>query len=498
MRALAVAAILALIAAPATSIPTQRLEAELSWREGFAVGRIALDGPVWALQLPIEPHLPAPQAAMFLLEAAQIDIDAAYHDYVGSPQGMAQRDTQVNHETTTVIDGRLVLSAAGAEAGFLLANDGSTPAQLHLQSSAVLARSEDAMRLDLFPEFPGAPPYDLQRSTSLPSAALRAASDALLEAVVVEGEFLVHIWDMDLEDTSEGRVYRSGTERFNGIGQTDATPDGAAYEARRQVLALTVRDGRLSVAIPGRDLQAHVDPVGTKMASEGSWDLTEARGSLRLNGERHEVDGRDVHLQGSFETRFTGADGSVGSQWAGAAAEAGAARESFVAGSPAATVARGTFPIWPLLVGAFVVASGGMLGAYAMHRTRLRRSGAAPSATEMTLAPPPHGEDAAFEADHLMTKSIDLLQRGRADEVIDALAPGYDATEPVAAIKAYLLSLAHLKQGARDEGVRWILRAVELYPEFAHEVQVNDAFAAVRNDPRLRAFTDQEGVTGYV
>lgn len=482
--------VLGVLAVPSGAATAAALEGSMASSEAVGVGGLAADGSAWALRFVMEPDLPPPAAALFHLAADRVVVRQEWHDYVGTPAGLVGRDASLQTARDDLVGADLGLAQARAEAQFLAVAAGAALPQAHAGMSSARLHAAARPRLDFFPSLALTPANDLQRSVEAGASTLALQADALAEAAVVRGDFTVYVWDLDLR--SGDRTFASGTIRSNGIAPNALAPDGVVYDARQELLTLEVHGGVLRANLPQRPVELFFGEDGARATSTGSWDLSGASGRLGLDARRHEVAGQDVHLEGRFDARFAPSpDGALRSTWSGSVDAAAIDRSLLPLGGPIATDQHALW--WPVLGIAGVVAAGGGT-AYAWRRTRLplrRATDDAPPADDADLA--------TAQTDALVVRCIALVQEGRLDEVVGELEPRFDPGDPAAPVKAYLLSLAHLRAGRREDGIRWIRRAVELYPEFATELAVNDDFRAVRADPRLRAFqaADNEGVTGY-
>jgi hypothetical protein len=498
-------AMLLLVPASAAQTDTAPMSAWLEWQQGFGVGTIAFEGLAAAVYVPMDTARLPPAPAFLTIEGQDVRIVEEYRDYYGTPQGLVGRDTELQRRSHEHQDARLRLVDARREAQLLtIGSDGTTP-RATLGTSSVLVRALPQVEVTFFANQALAS-TEFQRTYEQDRPVLGTTTDALGEAVRVEGDFVVHLWDIDVALADDPSVvFRSGTHRSNGIGQSDLTPQGAFYEARQQLLTIHVSQGHLLFALPQRSVEVQWDPAATESRSQGSWDLNEARGRVELQGLGTDVHDADIHLAGAFTIAFALSDHGVGGHWNGDAQRVVAAREPLATGL---AVPRDPVHLWwPWAVGLTLLAAAGA-ATYGAQRWRLQRLTAsyaerlgAGDYEGALVAADAAPQGPATDTDAVVTRSIALLKLGRSDEVVQVLEPGFVEAEPVAPVKAYLLSLAHLQGGRREEGVQWILRAVRLYPEFAQEIQINDAFAEIRGDPRIREAVDsgnEGGVAGYV
>lgn len=509
MNRLALAGLLLGVFGVGSALAASPLSADLAWRQAHGVGDIRFEGASSLLYVPMDPRGPPPDSTLFALEAREVLVALDYRNYRGSPAGLVGTDTEARHEERLLAEPRLVLDAARGEVQVLAAAPERSTFDMAGAVGGVDLRPQAGLVMDFFSgEIPSLPPPELQRHYDQAGPFVRLASAAWAEPVLLNGTFTLHLWDLDVRDETDGALYRSGLYAWNQTLQTLQTPDGLAYEARRQLLTLQVTDGTLRLYVPERSAEAWVAPPGSRLLSEGAWDVSGATGRLAWNGADARLDDTQLQLGGGFETRFNVMDeGGVRATWTGEARRVAIASEPLRAGSQATAPDRGRFDL-ALLIGAVLVGAGGFGTLYGVRTYQARRSSPAALVAPMArgdYAGALRASERALEAgqgagDALVTKCAALLKMGRAREVVEALGGRIDDREPLAPIQAYLLSLAHLSMGEREAGADWAVRAVRLFPDFVHELVANEAFESIRDHPKLREFLGGPGTedVGYV
>ena len=475
------------LAAAESSAP---LSAALKWENAVGVGTLAVDGTAWVVHTRMDLRQPTPDATLFLLDADKADIRWDYVDFVAVPDAAAYPTGPKNHGEETRENVQLRAHAAREQVLLMVVpREGAPPPRISLLTHGLSVAPMDGISEDFYSTVLEGEKFqsDLQQRYTREGPALSVATGDLGQSTTVEGDFVVYLWDLDVADANDAsKVYASGTSYWNEQG-SQVKPKGVFAQKRDQILTLAITGGRLTFAIPDRPLDVRGDVEGLGIRSTGSWDILGASGSVDLAGRSNAVDAADVHLAGDFSIHYQGAS-DVTSRWGGSASEAAAGGKALSMGNLAATTGVSRVSWWPFVVGLTIlgVGSASVWGA----RTYKRRGG--------DQAGAPLAEPLEAEEDGLVAENITLLQSGQAAQVIANLEPDFDPDEAAAPVRAYLLSLAHLREGRNEAGVQWILRAVASFPDFAQELRVNDAFAPIRGDPRIQRLINQEGVTGYV
>lgn len=513
MRRLLPLAVCLLLAPLSSAAGPQPVSAALEWKDGFASGDLRHEGGAWALHQVADARLPLTEASYFLLEAPRIDVREDYQDYLETPAAEVAKNSTPGSQETTLASARLRLQEVRSEVQLLVVPRSPDAAPPMVRSVAGSARYLPVSRVhaSLWSELPGLePPNYLQRVYDGEHPALQVTTPAPPESTTVTGNFTVYVWDLDVANTaSPGQSFESGVHRSRGVAPSGAAPNGAVHEARRQLLTLSVHDGRLSFLIPQRPLDYFYALDGTRLDTAGTWDLTSARGDVAWSdGRRSDVRDVTLHLEGRFTARleaFT-EEGTLRSTWVGHAEAVSAG--AIPLGGPGPTVRaapRGEL-YWLLPLGILAGGAGvAWVGVRRQWWTRdrsLRSELARPIEAAQYEAALGRAERALrkgpADPDAVMARHIALLKLDRAREVVDSLEPDYDEEAPEAAVHAYVLSLAHLRLGDAAAGARWIRRAIELYPEFASEIAANEAFAPIRSDPNIRSFLSDDGeAAGY-
>jgi hypothetical protein len=479
---------LALLAAALFFVPAASaampLEATLEWREATAVGDVQLTGGAQTVFVPKNVRVPVPETALFLLDAQHITLTATYRDGAHTPLVDADPDRDPQRDQTEIEAAQFRLAAARTEIQLMaIAQDASVP-QIRLVSGSMRASGADHISERFTNDVQTTSQNEFSPTVERDGPTVTFETDALRESVTLEGDFVLHLWDLDVTDLAhDGKVWRSGI--YTPTGESPGFTD---TDVRWQLLTLEVKGGRFTFALPGRSLRVQGDPATSEVQIQGSWDIDGATGDVTLGGKDNRLSSEHLRLAGDLTTHFEPSTLPILSHWQGLASEA-TARGPLAAGVVAPKSAHG-FTWWPFVLGIGIVGAGGAAawGLYLRPRRQDR---------PMDAAPEPESALPAHE-DPLVVEAIAQMEQGQAAKVIDALEPGFDADQASAPVKAYLLSLAHLKQGHTEQGVVWILKAIEFFPDFAQELRANDAFAAIRGDARIRRHLEQDGVTGYV
>lgn len=491
------------------------VSALLDWKEAHFVGEAEMAGPAWSLRVGMDRQQEAPASAFLFLEGSDVEVRQEFRDYKSTPGGQVGTDTQAQSVVTSLGASRLTLEEARREIQFLVVPAHDAPAAFALDSPLRTAKLApvDQYVVSLWSMIPGTdPPPHVQRTYEHNGPAVVATSERLDETSRISGNFIVYLWDVDLkEDAHPENVYESGTLREDGPGESDLAPHGLVWDTRIQLLTVVVHDGQFRFNVPGRPAESYYEPATTGIEGSGSWDLTQVSGHVNWNGAQTRVDQPAMHLEGRFGVYFTSMaeTGTVRTRWAGDATQVEAAAQP--ASAPVVPLlSQHRFPWWAVWMGL----AGAVAGTAVVVRQIRRRAlldgvdlemplaqgdyARALQAAEVALDSKDGDARGADGPDALVAKCVALLKLGRAGEVVATLGPRVNEKEPLAPLKCYLLSLAHVNLGHLDEGADWILRAVHLYPEFARELASHSAFAPIRERARVRSYLQTQGVaTGY-
>lgn len=486
-RRLLLAASVVLASMTAVAAPAHDVDALLEWRTAYAAGAVAVQGPAWTLRIAYDPGAPPPPAVQFLLEAERVVAREDHRDYTGTPAGIVSRDAQTQTDETVLPAARLSLAEARKELQLLVVPNAAQglPFLVDLHAASADFDAQDRVHASLWSDLPGfQPPAHVQRVYDRDAPAVHVSPKTDGAPLTLLGSFTVYVWDVDVR-ASDGssRVFWSGIRTSPAAGPGGAG-EGTLTDSRIQLLTLHVEHGRLSLAVPERLHTLQYDSTHVALRSAGSWDLSEARGELTWGGVRNALSGSALTLSGAFEVDLTGPaeSGRVRSHWTGQA-DAVRAGDLPLVTVPPETAGLGGGLLWVGLAGAAVAAGG--LGTAYWRRDGNRR--VAHSLMRGDYEGGLRASDRALRRGHdtRLYRGIALLKLGRAQEAVETLeaAAGHG---PAEAIRAYLLSLAHARLGAREATVQWFLQAVQLNPGFAHEVDTNEDLRPIRHHPRIR------------
>lgn len=486
------------------------LNASFQWRTAHGFGENTFAGRTWALQMASQDpgEYGAPADASFRVMGDRIEVVRTYRDYVATPAALAPADpgtlvttgdSSYQTERVDVGSSSLLLRDVREDVRLMvipLAPDGPAPLAEATTSIADLTAAKET-----HVEFGGPPQVvapELNPTFHRVGPILKASLGDQTAPATVRGDFLVHLWEIDVASTTNPEdLFRSGVLRQDGAAPTEQTPDGVYYEARYQMISLRVSQGELTFQFPDRPINAYLEPRASSLTAHGSWDVEEALGRLAFGeSERSFVDSH-LHLDGTFEVLFDlfSDEATVRSVWNGGAHHVTVDRATLEPGVHAASIAAGPAP-W--MLGSFV--AGGLAVAGLSTAGALRWGQKHPRNLKLEDVERVLVEDAAAPApavDGPVAQGITDIKAGRPQRVIDALEAAWSARKPSAAIEAYLLSLAHVQLGRKGPAVQWLAVAIQLYPEFASQLDDNPAFAPIKDDPRLRAPTGREEVSGY-
>ena len=506
----ALAASLALLPLAAANDSTP-LEATFQWRSAHGYGENTFTGRTWAIQMASQDpgEYGAPAGSSLRVMGERIEVVRTYRDYVATPAALAPADpttlvtTDGSSFQTERIDvgrGSLILREVREDVRLMvipLAAEG--PAPLGEISTSIADLSAAGMADVAFGGPPQVEEPELNPRFHHDGPVLAAATGDQPKPTMVRGDFVVHLWEIDVASgSSPDDVFRSGVLRQDGTAATEQTPNGMFYEARFQMLSLRVSQGELSFQFPDRPLHAFLEPRATSLSAHGSWDVDDALGRLAFGQSERSFVASHLHLDGTFEVAFDllGDDAAVRSLWSGGAHHVTVDRSSLEPGMHSASVAAGPAP-W--MLGSFVaggLAVAGLSTAGALrwgqkHPRDLKLEDVERLLVEDAPAPPP-------AVDGPVAQGIADLKAGQPQRVIDAFDAEWSAQNPSAAIEAYLLSLAHVQLGHKGPAVDWLVIAIQLYPEFASQLDDNPAFGPIKDDPRLcTAPSGAEEVSGY-
>lgn len=490
---------LIVIALPAASAAASPLAGEVEWKEAFAAGRVGVTGAAWALHVPSNRDLPEPPAGYFVLEAPELTVYESYRDYVRVDEvGDGPKDTAPTTRTTHLRDASLRLHGVGSDLNvFAVSRDPeSTTMEAGSAFESALLRPLDSAEPAMWAD-PGAysVPPEFQREFVREAPVLRVLSQTTGEAVALRGDFNLYLWDIDLRDPRDGEVYRSGIEDGGSVAPVPDGDAGPARQVRYQLLAIGVTGGELTFVFPGRPVGLYYEIPTVSFDSTGLWEFPAASAVLDWGDRRLVLEERTLHMRGELSAELRGLtpDGAVVSGWSGTAEEVTAPGATVrTAAVEAPQESRNRF-FWLLPLGLGLLGAGGV-AAYAARQHRLapvRRKEEIAAAVQRgdfdeTLKRSNQALAKGDTTDAVMGKAVALLKLGRAREAVHLLEPGYDARAPDAAVRAYMLSLAHAQLGQAQRGADWFLRAVKLYPAFKDELGANAALAPIREVARLR------------
>lgn len=479
-------------AALASAAGGAAFEADLAWQEAHASGDLQIVGAAWAWNI-VPPRAAGDEPlldAYLQIEGQELVVTEQFKDYKGVSQvgNFEPRDEPLQTKQTPIEGGSLRLVVARADLRMLGApiSDSANPVIMEVRSDFLALRHLETIRVSLFSGAESSN-FRMERSVERDEAAVTFAAPSAADLVEARGDFVVYLWETDLQDAA-GNVYRSGVLKSNSVGATEKTPQGVVYDARQQLLTVSVKQGRLGLLIPERPTDVVMDPASTRIVGSAVWDLSSAAGILKWGAGETRVQDESVHVVGALASVFTGAsDGTIRSSWSGQAAEVSAGATPMELKSVStAQPANDRFLFWGIPLGVALLGAGG--GAFlVVHRRHVPRAALPPAA-----APTSVSED----QEALLAAAVAKLQSGHAAEVAAELEASFDEKHEAAPFQAYVLALAHLRLQQVEEAADWFLLAARLYPDFAKELPVNDSLKALRGHPRVRGFLEEAARKG--